>query len=149
MPFFKEIDFNLSEERIEIDPAIFTVTRPITELSYDISSWADDEKEELLDLTSSILVFDRSITFILVVIILLFAVIFKLLSPQKTRISGYIGSFFAQDFSKLFNKKMKCLFTLLWLIFTFTTMHFITGGFKTDLVQKNPVKRIETLHDLH
>jgi len=33
-------------------------------------------------------------------------------------------------------------------MFSFSTMHFITGGFKTDLIQKNPLKRIETLNDL-
>ena len=137
-----------NRERIELDPTIFTVSSPTGENEYDILSWSDDESEELLDLTSSILVFDRSTTIIIFISIGLFIVLLRLLSSRVTPISGYFASFFSQDFSRLFNNRMRCLFTLLWLMFSFSTMHFITGGFKTDLIQKNPLKRIETLNDL-
>ena len=123
MKFSQEIDLNYNGERIEIDPDTFSVSRPVNELSYNIISWSDDEKEELLDLTSSFLVFDRPTTFILSISISLFILLLKLISKRETRIFGYFGSFFAQDFSRLFHKKMKCLFTLLWLIFTFFTFH--------------------------
>jgi len=135
-------------ERIDIDPTTFSISCAVDEFSYDIVSASDDEREETLDLTSAILVFDESSTFVLIYSIILFILTLKLLSTQETPVCGYFGSFFSQDYSKLFDYSIKCLFTLLWLLFTFFTMHFITGDFKTNLVQNYPVKRIETLNDV-
>jgi len=138
----------LNLERIDIDPEIFSVSGVVDEYTYDIISASDDEREETLDLTSAILVFDEANTFVLINSIILYILTLKLLSYRETPLCGYFGSFFSQDYSKLFDNSIKCLFSLLWLIFTFFTMHFITGNFKTDLVQKYPVKRIETLNDI-
>jgi len=138
----------LNAERIDVDPSVFTVSSAVNEFNYEIRSFSDAAREIMLDLTSAVLVFDQSTTFVLINSIILFVLTLKLLSTRETPLCGYFGSFFSQDYSKLFDNSIKCLFTLLWLVFTFFTMHFITGNFKTDLVQKYPVKRIETLSDV-
>ena len=135
-------------DRIEIDPNVFTVTSPVNELEYDIISMSDQERVETLDLTSSFLIFDYMTTVLIFISVLFFIIIKKILTPTTHQSVALVGSFFSQSYSKLMKFGRKCLITIIWLYFTFSIIHFITGNFKTNLVQKYPAKRIETIADL-
>jgi len=131
--------------RIDFDPYTFDISRPMDEFEYSIMSLSDDNREEFLDIIMSFLNFDQTTVIIIISFVLIFGGLLKLFSGK---LFSYFGSFLSQCYGRLFNTGKKCLITLLWLFFSFFSIHFITGSIKTDLVQIYPAKRIETLKDL-
>ena len=134
--------------RIESDLDVFKTTRVVEESKYVIASISDDEREELLDLTSSFSIFNLKCYGLIVSTILVFTFIFRVLKPLSWSVINQLGSFIGQNYRGLFERGAKCLLTLLWLLFTFFVVHFFTGSIKTELVQKYPADRIKNLNDL-
>ena len=133
---------------MDFDPYTFAVSNVIDDYNYVMISRPDEARQETIDITDNILAYDQNTTALLFMTFMVFMMTMKILNSRVNAIVDFFGSLLSQNFGNLFAVGAKCLITISLLVYTFFTIHFITGNFKTDLVQTYPAKRIETLQDL-